>query len=163
MPEIREQRAPGRSQTPQVDPATAVALQQLCAAYWSCADESAEGVGELFTTDAVLTLGSLAVTGRAAIEKFFREREESARATRRTTRHAGCNFLVTMLEGRRAKLRSVALVYAGSGERPLPATAPAGIVDFADECVQDDSGRWQFASRVALTVFTGPGAPSFAR
>jgi hypothetical protein len=163
MPEMREPRAPGRNQAPQIDPAIVVALQQLCAAYWFCADESADGVGELFSTDAVLTLGSLVLDGRAAIEKFFREREESARATGRTTRHAGCNLFVTALEGRRATVRSVALVYAGSGERPLPATAPAGIVDFADECVQDGSGRWQFASRVALTVFTGPGAPSFAR
>jgi hypothetical protein len=145
------------------DPTVVVALQQLCAAYWHCADASADGIGELFAADAVLTLGSLVVTGRAAIEKFFDERESTQRATGRKTRHLGCNFLVTAVADGRASLRSVAVVYSGSGELPLPATSPAGIVDFSDECVQDDSGHWQFASRVARTVFTGPGAPSFAR
>jgi hypothetical protein len=161
---MREPEAPGRIQAlPQLDLAVAIALQQLCAAYWLCADETCEGVGDLFTQVGVLTLGSLVLNGRAAIEKFFHQRESQMRTTGRTTRHLGCNLLVTAVEQGRARLRSVAVVYSGTGELPLPATAPAGIVDFTDECVQDNFGRWRFASRVARTVFTGPGAPSFAR
>lgn len=145
-----------------IDPSVVAALQQLCVAYWYCADETSDGVGELFCEDGVLTLGSLVLTGRAAIEEFFREREASMRATGRTTRHLGCNFQATAVRNRCATLRSVAIVHSGTGELPLPATAPAGIVDFSDECVQDASGRWRFANRFARTVFTGAGAPSFA-
>jgi hypothetical protein len=146
-----------------VDPALVVTLQQLCAAYLRCADESPEGVGELFTEDGLLTLGSLVLTGRVAIEKFFRDRYASMRVDARTTRHVACNLLVRAVERGRATIQSTVLVYSGTGALPLPATLPAGIVDFSDVCLRNDSGRWQFASRRGRTVFTGPGAPSFAR
>lgn len=146
-----------------VDPAVVIALQQLCAAYFRCADDTPEGVGELFASDGVLTLGSLVLTGRAAIERFFRDRYASMRADGRTTRHAACNFLVIAMDGARATIQSTVLVYSGAGALPLPATLPAGIVDFSDVCVRDTSDRWRFASRHGRTVFTGPGAPSFAR
>ena len=147
----------------EVDPAVAIALQQLCAAYWRCADEAPDGIGELFTADGVLSLGSLSLRGRAAIEHFFRERDASMRADGRTTRHAACNFLVKGLDGAEATIQSTVLVYSGAGALPLPATLPAGIADFSDVCVRDAAGRWRFASRHGRTVFTGPGAPSFAR
>jgi hypothetical protein len=145
------------------DPAVGIALQQLCAAYWFCADQWSEGIGELFMEDGTLTLGSLVLTGRAAIEKFFRERAASMRTSGRTTRHAAGNFLVTAVEDERATVRSTVLVFSGTGARPLPAAAPSGIADFTDVCVRDASGRWQFASRVGRTVFIGTEAPSFAR
>jgi len=104
-----------------IDPSVVAALQQLCAAYWYCADETSDGVGELFCEDGVLTLGSLVLTGRAAIEEFFREREASMRATGRTTRHLGCNFQAIAVRNRCATLRSVAIVHSGTGELPLPA------------------------------------------
>jgi len=146
-----------------VDPATVVELQQLANAYWACADGTPEGIGELFTEDAVLILGSLSLTGRVAIEAFFRERAASMRTAQRTTRHVASNLLVTAVEERRARVRSTVLVYSGAGELPLPATAPSGIADFEDTCVRTESGRWQFEQRVGRTVFIGPGAPSFAR
>jgi SnoaL-like domain len=146
-----------------VDPAVAIALQQLCAAYWRCADESPDGIGDLFTADGVLTLGSLALTGRAAIERFFHERDASMRADGRTTRHAACNFLLTALDGGKATIESTVLVYSGTGALPLQVTLPAGIADFSDVCLRDTAGRWRFASRHGRTVFTSPAAPSFAR
>jgi len=147
----------------EVEPGIVIALQQLCAAYWMCADGSPEGIGRLFTENAVLTLGSLVLTGRAAIEGFFEERATSMRTAERTTRHAACSFLVTAVEESRARVRSTVLVYSGTGSLPLPATAPSGIADFTDVCARDASGRWQFVSRIGRTVFVGPGAPSFAR
>lgn len=147
-----------------VDPATLSELQQLAAAYWTCADAPASaGIGELFTEEAVLTLGSLTLTGRAAIEDFFRSREESMRTAQRTTRHVGCNLLVTAATEGRVQMRSTVLVYSGTGVLPLPATAPSGIADFEDTCVRSASGRWQFERRIAHTVFIGPGAATFAR
>lgn len=146
-----------------VDPAAMVALQQLAAAYWFCADVSQEGIGDLFAEDAVLILGSLELSGRVAIETFFREREASMRAAGRTTRHAPCSFFVTAMDEASARVRSTVLVFAGSGSLPLPAAVPTGIADFTDVCVRDDSGRWLFAKREGRTVFIGPDAPSFAR
>lgn len=146
-----------------VDPVTVVELQQLAAAYWACADGVPDAIGELFTETGVLILGSLRLTGRAAIEDFFRERAASMRTAQRTTRHVASNFLVTAVEERRARIRSTVLVYSGAGELPLPATAPSGIADFEDTCVRSASGRWQFEQRVGRTVFIGPGAPAFAR
>jgi hypothetical protein len=147
----------------QVSPAVVTALQQLSAAYWLCADETCEGIGRLFTEDGQLTLGSLVVSGRPAIETFFREREASMRAAGRMTRHAASGLLVTDLSDGRARVRSTVLVYSGSGALPLPVTAPSGIADFTDLCVCDRSGGWRFASRVGRTVFLGEGAPAFAR
>jgi len=146
-----------------VDPAVVVALQQLCAAYWLCADDLTPGIEMLFTDDGELTLGSLALTGRPAIRGFFRQREETMRTAGRTTRHAACTFLVTPTADGRATIRSTVLVFSGTGALPLPAAAPSGIADFTDVCVRNDAGHWQFASRVGRTVFIGAEAPSFAR
>ena len=146
-----------------VDPAVVVALQQLCAAYWLCADDLTPGIEMLFTDDGGLTLGSLALTGRTAIREFFRQRAETMRAAGRATRHAACTFLVTPTAEGRATIRSTVLVFSGTGALPLPAAAPSGIADFTDICVRNAAGRWQFASRIGRTVFIGAEAPSFAR
>jgi hypothetical protein len=146
-----------------VDPAVIVALQQLCAAYWLCADDLTPGIDTLFTEDGGLTLGSLALTGRPAIREFFRQRAETMRTAGRTTRHAACTFLVTPTADGRATIRSTVLVFSGTGPLPLPAAAPSGIADFTDLCVRNAAGCWQFASRVGRTVFIGAEAPSFAR
>jgi hypothetical protein len=69
-----------------IDPAIVVALQQLSAAYWMCADHSAAGIETLFTEDGLLTLGTLALTGRTAIHQFFEQREQTMRTAGRTTR-----------------------------------------------------------------------------
>ena len=146
-----------------VDPAVVVALQQLSAAYWTCADHSATGIETLFTEDGLLTLGTLALSGRTAIREFFEQREQSMRTAGRTTRHAACTFLVTPTAADRAAISSTVLVFSGTGALPLSATAPSGIADFTDVCVCNGPGRWQFASRVGRTVFIGAEAPSFAR
>ena len=59
-------------------------LMQLASEYWTRADGVRNlSVSELFTETGVLTLGSLRVTGRAAIEAFFQERAAGQRATQR--------------------------------------------------------------------------------
>jgi len=146
-----------------IDPAIVVALQQLSAAYWMCADHSAAGIETLFTEAGLLTLGTLALTGRTAIHEFFEQREQTMRTAGRTTRHAACTFLVTPMADGRATIRSTVLVFSGTGALPLPAAAPSGIADFTDVCVRNDAGHWQFTSRVGRTVFIGAEAPSFAR
>jgi hypothetical protein len=146
-----------------VDPAVVAGLQQLSAAYWLCADHAAAGIETLFTENGLLTLGTLALTGRTAIREFFEQRELRMRSAGRTTRHAACTLLVTPTAEGHATVRSTVLVFSGIGTLPLPAAAPSGIADFTDVCVRNVAGRWQFASRIGRTVFIGAEAPSFAR
>jgi hypothetical protein len=140
-----------------------LALEQLAARYWARADgDVGQPLEEIFTPDAALVLGSLALEGLPAIEAFFRERDVSQQQARRTTRHIACNHLVSVAPGGALRLRSTVLVYVGTGEWPMPSGVPAGIADFDDICVKDGAG-WRFRRRAGRTVFTGPGAAKFAR
>ena len=141
-----------------------LALQQLAARYWARADgDKAQSLAQIFTSDGTLLLGSLALNGLAAIERFFSERDVSQLAAQRTTRHIACNHLATWLTDDRVQVRSTVLVYVGTGSWPLESTAPSGIADFEDVCVRAPSGAWQFERREGRTVFIGPGAAKFAR
>lgn len=141
-----------------------LALEQLAARYWARADgDLGQSLADIFTTNATLILGSLALEGLPAIEAFFRERDLSQQQAQRTTRHIACNHIVTAAPGGALRLRSTVVVYVGTGEWPMPSGAPAGIADFEDICVKEAAGGWRFRSRSGRTVFTGPGAAKFAR
>lgn len=138
-------------------------LQQLASRYWFIADGLEPlPIGDLFAADAVLELGSLRLEGVEAIERFFSNRQVAQDETKRTTRHLASHFLITPIDQDRVRVRSTVVVYAGSGERPLPSTAPSGIADFDDLCVRRDGQRWVYSSRTARTVFIGPAAAKFA-
>lgn len=119
-------------------------------------------VADLFTADARLVLGSLTVSGRDEIERFFAGRDALHRSSGRTTRHLACNHRFSVLDQTRVRVRSTVVVYAGVGALPLDSGAPSGIADFDDVCVRTPE-RWRFAQRIARTVFVGPGAATFAR
>jgi hypothetical protein len=139
-------------------------LLELAADYWACADGDADkAIGDLFTDDGVLVLGKLTLTGRAEIERFFKDREVLQQASKRSTRHVACNHRIKLLDPGRARVRSTVIVYVGVGPPPLPSDAPAGIADFDDICVETQAGEWRFARREGRTVFVGPGAASFAK
>ena len=146
-----------------LDPAAVLALQQLATEYWMYADgDKTIAIGDLFTEDAKLVLGSLTMSGREEIATFFAERDALHRATGRATRHVGCNYWFSALDRTRVRVRSTVVVYAGAGTLPLEATAPSAIADFDDVCVIAQE-RWRFAQRIARTAFLGPGAATFAR
>jgi hypothetical protein len=137
---------------------------QLAGEYWSRADSVQRlSVSELFAEAGVLVLGSLRLSGRDAIDSFFREREASQRQSGRVTRHFTANFVATVAGPDRARVHSTVLVFSGAGVLPLPCAAPSGIADFEDLCVRDTAAGWRFEQRIGRTVFVGAGAPSFAR
>ena len=140
------------------------ALQQLAARYWARADgDLSVPLCGIFTTDAVVLLGTLELQGLRGIERFFLERDVTQREGQRTTRHIACNHLLKPLEPGRVEMRSTVLVYVGTGEWPMQSTAPAAIADFVDTCVRVPDGQWRFARREGRTVFIGAGAATFAK
>ena len=147
-----------------VDAAEMSDLMELAARYWACADgDASERIEDLFTEDAVLQLGNLVLEGRAAIVKFFADRDAAQRSAQRTTRHVACNHRVAGRQGDRVTVCSTVMVYAGVGAIPLESGAPTGIADFRDDCVKSAQGEWRFAKRAGGSIFVGPGAASFAR
>lgn len=147
-----------------VPPLDLVALIHLGSEYWLRADGvRALPASELFTESGVLVLGSLRISGRSAIDTFFRDRDAAQRATSRVTRHFAANHVATLDGPRRAVVKSTVIVFAGEGSLPLPSSLPSGVADFEDTCVLTDGAGWLFEQRVGRTVFTGPGAPKFAR
>jgi len=141
-----------------------LALQQLAARYWALADLTGDfALADMFTPDAVFELGTLRLEGLPAIEEFFAHRAASMHKSGRTTRHLASNFLAVAEGEGRVRVRSTVLVYAASGELPLPAGEPSGIADFEDVCQRQPDGSWLYHHRRATTVFTGPQAAAFAR
>jgi hypothetical protein len=148
-----------------IDPADWVALMQLGARYWACADGDATiNISDLFTEDGELVLGTLELAGNAAIERFFREREATQKASQRITRHVATNHLLVRHDATSAVVRCTVTVFAGAGSLPLPSAVPTGIADFEDLLVRARVGAdWRFKRRSARSVFIGPGAAAFAR
>ena len=140
------------------------ALINLDSAYWAIADaEHQAGAEKLFIPEGVLTLGKLELQGRDAIAKFFTEREAQNKQSGRVTRHVAGSRSVELTGADSAVLRSVVLVFAGSGELPVEAGAPSTIADVTDHCVRHHNNFWLFQSRVVKPVFVGAGAAKFAR
>ncbi|WP_321821582.1 MULTISPECIES: nuclear transport factor 2 family protein [unclassified Burkholderia] len=140
------------------------ALTNLDASYWAIADGRHHiGAEKLFIAEGVLTLGNLELQGRDAIAKFFADRETQNKASGRVTRHVAGPRTVELTGAESAVLRSVVLVFAGSGELPLEAGVPSTIADVTDHCVKHDKNSWLFQSRIVKPVFVGAGAAKFAR
>lgn len=149
---------------PWPDAEATCALQRLAGRYWAQADGTEPlAIAELFSQDAMLQLGQLKLEGRASIEAFFATREETQRASGRTTRHLASNFLATPIDYERVSVKSTVAVFAGTGDPPLPIDLPMGIADFEDICWRTPQGQWLFTQRVGRTIFVGAGAASFAR
>ncbi|MGF6876913.1 nuclear transport factor 2 family protein [Paraburkholderia sp. MM5477-R1] len=140
------------------------ALTNLDALYWAIADGKHQtGAEQLFIANGMLALGNLELQGRDAIAKFFADRETQNKASGRVTRHVAGSRAIEMTNADSAVLRSVVLVFAGSGEFPLEAGAPSTIADVTDRCVRHNGNSWHFQSRIVKPVFVGAGAAKFAR
>ncbi len=147
-----------------VSPLDLVRLIHLTSEYWLRADGVRQlPCCELFAESGELVLGSMHLSGRDAIDTFFRQREAAQRASGRVTRHVGANHVATAAGPGRVRMQSTVLVFSGEGSPPLPSSAPSGIADFEDICIHTPEGNWLFEKRVGRTVFIGAGAPSFAR
>ena len=142
-------------------------LQSRVAEYWARVDR-VEGATEepcqsFFSEDAVMVLGALRVEGKPALSEFFDNRERQEIARERTTRHVVSNFRLKIDGPKRAILRATVIVYAGIGAWPLQSEPPSGLGDFSFTFVKDTDGEWRFSAINANSLFTGAGAPAFAK
>lgn len=152
------------SEVATVSPEDLAAVIQLGSEYWLRADGvNRQPCSELFVPEGELVLGSMHLTGRPAIESFFRQRETTNRETRRVTRHVAANQVASAAGPGRIRVRSTVLVFSGTGDPPIPSAVPSGIADFEDLCVHVSGAGWFFERKVGRTIFVGAGAPSFAR
>lgn len=140
------------------------AVQWLSAEYWRRVDRlSAAPVSELYTETGALKINALQWNGREEIDRFFAERNLNELKTERTTRHITGGLAVQALSASRYQVFSTVQVLSGNGPLPLPSQAPSSVADFIDVVVQTAAGEWRYESRTAHAVFTGAGAPAFAR
>ncbi|HEY1963037.1 MAG TPA: nuclear transport factor 2 family protein [Rhizomicrobium sp.] len=139
------------------------AIAQLQSVYWARVDDvDPLPPEELFTDDSVFELGSLILTGRAALAAFFDQRRQDNAAQGRTTRHLSANLRIRPIDAERVEVFSTVLMLSGNGEWPIPSVLPS-IGDFSDVCVRGTDGSWRFERRKASSVFAAPNAASFAK
>lgn len=137
---------------------------QLNQTYWACADGSADkAVQFLFMPTARLQLGALELVGRDQIERFFTERASENQKSGRITRHFSSGFAPEVLSSERLFVKSLVMVFAGSGALPLPSDTPSTIADVEDVLVLSATGEWLFESRLIKPVFVGASAAKFAQ
>jgi len=140
------------------------ALHALDTDYWRRVDrQSDEGVELLYTESGRMQIGALDYAGRDAIRAFFAERNLKEREAARTTRHCGCNLHIESAGDARWRVRSTVFVLSGHGDWPMTSGAPSSVGDFDDRVVRLPDGKWLYEHRLARIVFTGAGAPAFAR
>lgn len=111
----------------------------------------AESVQHMFTPDAVLRIVSREpLRGRAAIAEHYANRSKAL-----VTRHVTSNLRVRHLGPDHVEALRVITYYRGlttDGPGPYPAT-PA-VVEYTEELVRGDDGRWRFTSRKSIPLFT---------
>ena len=137
---------------------------QLNQAYWACADGTADKTAhQLFVPNGRLQLGSLELAGRDQIERFFIERSLANHDSGRVTRHFSSGFIPVAESSERLRVKSLAMVFAGTGALPLSSDLPSTIADVEDVLVLASTGDWLFESRVIKPVFVGAAAAKFAQ
>ncbi|MNC58303.1 hypothetical protein D3C75_1080240 [compost metagenome] len=137
---------------------------QLNQTYWACADGCAdEPVQLLFIPSGRLQLSTLELVGRDQIERFFTDRASDNQKSGRTTRHFSSGFTPEMVGSERLLVKSLVMVFAGSGALPLPSESPSTIADVEDVLVLSANGQWLFESRLIKPVFVGSSAAKFAQ
>lgn len=109
-----------------------------------------------YAADGWFAIGDTRMDGPAAVAEFYKWRE--GRGVR-TARHVVTNFRLDGVDGDRATLRCILLLYAADGSPVLPSLPAIMIADIVAECVRGADGRFLYRSHDLIPVFTG-GAPA---
>lgn len=137
---------------------------QLNQRYWAGADAATDvAVHRLFSPAGRLQLGALNLVGRDRIERFFADRASENQQSGRTTRHFSSGFTPEAVGSERLLVKSLVMVFAGSGALPLPSEPPSTIADVEDVLVLSANGQWLFESRLITPVFVSASAATFAQ
>lgn len=134
------------------------ACERLIQEYCHLTDHGeAEKVADLFTEDAVWTSASNTMTGRAAIKKGFRVRQNNVA---RMSRHVCTSSLIDVLDETSARSVCYLTLYRHDGDparRMSPAAAPEIVGEYRDEFVRTPEG-WRFRRREIVVAFMGGAA-----
>ncbi len=139
------------------------AVLDMLADQWARVDRVTELPTEaLYLPDAELQIGSLLLTGQAAITAHYENRRAQEDETGRRTRHIISNVRFDSFDEVEASFAFLAVVHAGVGTMPFAAAPPSTIADFSATCRHIADG-WCFQSLHGTVVFAGAGAAPFAR
>lgn len=141
-----------------------LAVQQILHDLWARTDRVVEDPAEeLFADDGRMRIGTLRVEGRAAIDRYNRERRATEDKTGRRVRHFCTNHLVVDHREDSMTLRCAVLVFQGVGDMPFDASLPSNIADFVISFRKQAGGEWRIVDFDGTAIFRGPGAPDNAR
>ena len=126
-----------------------VAIEDLIATYLYRLDHGGTAsLADLFTADGVFETISGQKRGRAAISAYY-----AKRSITRTTRHVSTNRYIVFDDDTHAHGVYTLTYYMAEGTPPFPASAPAGIADYAEKFERGEDGKWRFSYRKATPVF----------
>lgn len=135
--------------------------KDLVLAFWASMDATSDSAGEgHFNEIGVLTIDPgtspiVVVKGRAELAEFCRRRLETARSSKRITRHAVSNLRVVDARHGAITLNGYVTDYVGAGDPPLPLQCPTAVADFDYEVVRDDAGQWRLSHVRGRVIFAG--------
>jgi ketosteroid isomerase-like protein len=139
----------------------AIELQQLLADFVHDLDfNSCRGIADFYAEDGSFAVGDYTHKGRAAIRKFYEERNERIRATQkdgiRVSAHTFVNVRVVVEDKSNATLYFTNVNYAGEGHPPVRGTiTPAMVTDCRMAFRREADGVWRITSFSGKPLFVG--------
>lgn len=137
------------------------AAKDLVLAFWASMDATSDTSGEGHFSDAGvfrIDRGSSPIVelkGRDKVAAFSRQRLETARASKRITRHAVSNLRLVDARDGVIALNGYVTDYVGVGDPPLPTPSPVAVADFDYEIIWDVAGEWRLSRVHGRIIFAG--------
>lgn len=129
-----------------------LAIEDLNAAFAYHLDHNEiDQLVDLFTEDAVYTMGPRRSVGRSIIQQRFEQRIAGGP---RTSRHLYSGLRVSVEAEDLARATSVWMSFAQDGEPPLTPAVPFLVADMEDIYVRSQDGKWRFKERHIHKVFS---------
>ena len=136
-------------------------LQQLLAEFVRELDlNDSLNAADFYTEDGKFVVGSQTYTGRAAIKKFYADRNERVRTElksgARTLRHTFLNIAISIRDNDHATVHFTNVNYSGEGKPPVVGlSGPAMVADCRMEFRREADDQWLIAEFVPEPVFIG--------
>jgi hypothetical protein len=142
--------------------AIALQLQQMLMEFTYELDvNGGKKITDHYTAEGAFLLGPYTMKGRAAIRKFYDDRDERVAKTQkdgtRTARHTFTNLRFDIRNSKDATIYFISIYYAGGGKPPVPNLGgPTTVADCSMECRREADGKWRVAEFKATPIFLGP-------
>jgi len=139
----------------------AIELQQIVAEFAHDLDfNDCRGIADFYAEDGTFAVGDYTHKGRAAIRKFYADRNERVRAQHkdgiRVSAHTFVNMRVTAEDKNNATVSFTNVNYAGEGHPPVRGTiSPAMVTDCRMVFRREPDGIWRITSFSGKPLFVG--------